>query len=82
VRTILATDTVPCTEEIRRRLPCLRVVPTVGYSAEVVYRLNAEQPLSSLLAPFEARRYLESRSESSREAGRSGLSRPRDQRTR
>jgi ribose-phosphate pyrophosphokinase len=58
VRTILATDTVPCTDEIRRRLPCLRVVPTVGYTAEVVHRLNADQPLSSLLQPFDARRYL------------------------
>jgi ribose-phosphate pyrophosphokinase len=61
VRTILAVDTVPCTEEIRRRLPCLRVVPSVGYAAEVVHRLNAEQPLSSLLSPFAAERYLAGR---------------------
>ncbi len=73
VRTIVVTDTIPCTEEIRRRLPCLRVVPTVGYTAEVVRRLNAEQPLSSLLAPFDPRRYLE---------GRSVLPRPADQQTR
>ena len=73
VRTILATDTVSCTDEIRRRLPCLRVVPTVGYSSDVVHRLNAEQPLSSLLAPFDAQRHLEGRSEPSR---------PGDQRTR
>lgn len=65
LKTILATDTVACTEEIRRRLPCLRVVPSVGYAAEVVHRLNAEQPLSSLLAPFDARRYLERREPSS-----------------
>jgi ribose-phosphate pyrophosphokinase len=82
VRTILVTDTVPCTDEIRRRLPCLRVVPTVGYTAEVVHRLNAEQPLSSLLAPFDARRYLEGRSGLSRPADRSEPSRPTDQRTR
>jgi ribose-phosphate pyrophosphokinase len=74
VRTILATDTVPCTEEIRRRLPCLRVVPTVGYTAEVVHRLNADQPLSSLLQPFDARRYL------SRVAA--GSDDPKDQRIR
>ncbi len=61
LKTILVTDSVPCTEEIRRRIPCLRVVPTVGYAAEVVHRLNAEQPLSSLLAPFDAQRYLEGR---------------------
>lgn len=73
VKTVLVTDTVPCTDEIRRRLPRLQVVPTVGYAAEVVHRLNAEKPLSSLLAPFDASRYLE---------GRRGPSRPKDQRTR
>ncbi len=61
VRTILATDTVTVTDEIRRRLPCLRVVPTVSYAAEVVHRLNAEEPLSALLAPFNAQTYLEAR---------------------
>jgi ribose-phosphate pyrophosphokinase len=61
VRTILATDTVTVTEEIRRRLPCLRVVPSVAYAAEVVHRLNAEEPLSALLAPFDALTYLEGR---------------------
>jgi ribose-phosphate pyrophosphokinase len=66
LKSILVTDTVPCTEEIRRRLPCLRVVPTVGYTAEVVHRLNAERPLSSLLGPFDARDYLARRSEHSR----------------
>jgi ribose-phosphate pyrophosphokinase len=59
VKTILVTDTVPLTDEIRRHIPCLRVVPTVRYAAEVVHRLNAEQPLSSLLASFDALRYLE-----------------------
>jgi ribose-phosphate pyrophosphokinase len=61
VRTILATDTVTVTEEIRRRLPCLRVVPSVDYAAEVVHRLNAEEQLSALLAPFDALTYLEGR---------------------
>jgi ribose-phosphate pyrophosphokinase len=56
---ILVTDTVPVSEEARRRLPCLRVVPSVAYAAEVVHRLNSELPLSSLLAPFDARAYLE-----------------------
>jgi ribose-phosphate pyrophosphokinase len=76
VSSILVTDTVPCTDEIRRRLPRLRVVPTVGYSAEVVHRLNAELPLSSLLAPFDARRYLERSSEPPRSTA------PAPQRTR
>jgi ribose-phosphate pyrophosphokinase len=62
LKTILVTDTVPCTEEIRRRLPCLRVVPTIAYTAEVVHRLNAEQPLSSLLGPFDARGHFAARS--------------------
>lgn len=61
VRTILATDTIPLSGEIRRRLPCLRVVPSAAYAAEVVRRLNAEEPLSSLLAPFDASAYLRSR---------------------
>jgi hypothetical protein len=52
---------VTVTEEIRRRLPCLRVVPSVDYAAEVVHRLNAEEQLSALLAPFDALTYLEGR---------------------
>jgi ribose-phosphate pyrophosphokinase len=66
VQSILVTDTVAVSEETRRRLPCLRVVPSVDYAAEVVHRLNAELPLSSLLAPFDARAYLERGSKSER----------------
>ncbi len=61
VRRILATDTVAVTDEILRRLPCLRVVPSVAYAAEVVHRLNAEEPLSALLAPFNVQAFLEGR---------------------
>jgi len=66
LKTLLVTDTVACGEEVRRRLPCLRVVPTVGYAAEVVSRLATEQPLSSLLAPFAARGYLAARAGAAR----------------
>lgn len=49
---ILVTDTLPCPAQVAARLPCLRVVPTVGMAAEAIRSLNAEQPLSPLLAPF------------------------------
>lgn len=49
---ILVTDSLPCPEGTARRLPCLRVVPTVGLAAEAVHRLSAELPMSPLLAPF------------------------------
>jgi ribose-phosphate pyrophosphokinase len=58
VGTILVTDTIPCTPEIRRRLPCLRVVSSTHLASEIVYRLNSELPLSSLLAQFNADDYL------------------------
>ena len=62
MRSILVTDTIPVSDEIRRRLPCLQVVPSVAHAAEVVHRLNAEEPLSALLAPFDAQAYLDDRS--------------------
>ena len=58
VRSILATDSIECTPEVRKRLSCLRVVSSVGLAAEIVHRLNAELPLSPLLAPFDAEAYL------------------------
>lgn len=58
ISNILVTDTLPCPEGTDRRLPCLRVVPSVSLSAEVVHRLSAELPLSPLLAPFNAADYL------------------------
>jgi ribose-phosphate pyrophosphokinase len=56
--TILVTDTVPCTQEVLQRLPCVKVVPSTGMAAEIVYRLNSEQPMSPLLAQFNADDYL------------------------
>ncbi len=56
--TILVTDTVPCTQEVVQRLRCVRVVPSTGMAAEIVYRLNSEQPMSPLLAQFNADDYL------------------------
>jgi ribose-phosphate pyrophosphokinase len=58
IDTILVTDTIPCTPEARAALPCLHVVPSTGLAAEIVHRLNGEQTLSSLLAPFNADDYL------------------------
>jgi ribose-phosphate pyrophosphokinase len=58
IGTILVTDTIPCTEEVLRKLPCMRVVPSSGMAAEIVHRLNSELPLSSLLANFNADDYL------------------------
>jgi ribose-phosphate pyrophosphokinase len=56
--TILVTDTVPGTREIARQLPCVQVVPSTGMAAEIVYRLNSELALSSLLERFNADDYL------------------------
>jgi ribose-phosphate pyrophosphokinase len=58
IGTILVTDTIPCTPEIRRTLPCLRVVSSTHLASEIVFRLNSELPLSSLLAQFNADDYL------------------------
>ena len=58
IGTILVTDTVPSTLEVMQRLPCVRVVPTTAMAAEIVYRLNSEQPMSPLLAQFNADDYL------------------------
>jgi len=56
--TILVTDTVPCTQEVLQRLPCVQVVPSTAMAAEIIYRLNTEQPMSPLLAQFNAEDYL------------------------
>jgi len=58
IRTLLVTDTIPCTQEVFEKLPCVRVVPSAHIAAEIVYRLNSELPLSSLLAQFNAYDYL------------------------
>jgi ribose-phosphate pyrophosphokinase len=58
ITSILATDTVPCGREVHDALPCLRIVPSVRLAADIVRRLNREQPLSPLLAPFNAFEYL------------------------
>jgi len=55
---ILVTDTVPCTQDLQKRLPCMRVVPSTAMAAEIVYRLTTEQPMSPLLAQFNADDYL------------------------
>jgi ribose-phosphate pyrophosphokinase len=56
--TILVTDTVQCSREVLKRLPCIRVVPSTQLAAEIIYRLNSELPLSPLLAEFNADSYL------------------------
>jgi ribose-phosphate pyrophosphokinase len=58
INTILVTDTVPCTREVLRKLPCVRVVPSTVMAAEIVHRLNSELPLSPLLSHFNAGDYL------------------------
>jgi len=58
VSSIVVTDTIPCTPEIRESLPCLQVIPSTSLAADIVYRLNNERPLSPLLAPFNADDYL------------------------
>lgn len=49
---ILVTDTLPCPADAAARLPCLRVVPSVGLAAEAIRRLSSELPLSPLLGPL------------------------------
>jgi ribose-phosphate pyrophosphokinase len=58
IGTILVTDTIPCTDEIRKKLPCVRVVSSTRLAAEIVFRLNSELALSPLLAEFNASDYL------------------------
>ncbi len=58
IGTILVTDTVPCTEEVLQKLPCVRTVHSTNMAAEIVYRLNSELALSPLLARFNADDYL------------------------
>lgn len=58
VQNILVTDTVECGTEVRKKFPCLQVVPSVRLAADIVQRLNHELPLSPLLAPFNAFEYL------------------------
>ncbi|MGA2378695.1 MAG: ribose-phosphate diphosphokinase [Spirochaetia bacterium] len=58
IGTILVTDTVPCTQEVFQKLPCVRVVPSTVMAAEIIHRLNSELPLSPLLAQFSAGDYL------------------------
>jgi ribose-phosphate pyrophosphokinase len=55
---IVVVDSVPCLDEVRHRLSCLRVVSSVGLAADIIHRLNAELPMSPLLAPFDAWEYL------------------------
>ena len=58
IGTILVTDTIPCTAQVRKRMPCIHVVSSGGLAAEIIYRLNSELPLSPLLAEFNADNYL------------------------
>ena len=58
IGSILVTDTIPCTPEIREKLPCLQVIPSTTLAAEIVFRLNNELALSPLLATFNADDYL------------------------
>ncbi len=58
IASILVTDTIPCTPEIRESLACLQVIPSTSLAADIVFRLNSELPLSPLLAPFNADDYL------------------------
>jgi ribose-phosphate pyrophosphokinase len=58
IGTILVTDTIPCTQEVLQKLPCVRVVSSTAMAAEIIHRLNSELPLSPLLAQFSAGDYL------------------------
>jgi ribose-phosphate pyrophosphokinase len=58
IGTIIVTDTIPCTMEIHRALPCIQVVSSTHLAAEIVFRLNSELALSPLLAEFNADDYL------------------------
>jgi ribose-phosphate pyrophosphokinase len=58
IGTLLVSDTVPCTQEVLQKLPCVRVVSSTGLAAEIIHRLHGELALSSLLAQFNADDYL------------------------
>jgi len=57
---VLVTDTVTCTEEVRRELPFLHVVSSARLSAEIVMRLHEEKSLSPFFESFDAWKYLSS----------------------
>ena len=58
IGTLLVSDTVPCTQEVLQKLPCVRVVSSTRLAAEIIHRLNSELALSPLLAHFNADDYL------------------------
>lgn len=58
INSILVTDTIPCTQEVMKKLPCVQVVSSAAMAADIVRRLNSELPLSALLASFNADDYL------------------------
>ncbi len=58
VNRILVVDSIPCVESVRKRLSCLHIVSSVGLAADIITRINAESPMSPLLAPFDAYEYL------------------------
>ncbi len=69
VRNILVTDTVECSDEVRKQLHGLQVVPSVRLAADIVQRLNNELPLSPLLTPFNAFEYLSAAGARTRRTG-------------
>jgi ribose-phosphate pyrophosphokinase len=57
IGTVAVMDTVPGSQEILERLPCVQLVRSTPQAAEIVYRLNSELALSPLLSAFNADDY-------------------------
>ncbi len=58
--TVLVTDTLDVSGDLKRRLPSLQVVSSARLSAELIMRMNEEQSLSPFFDDFHARTYLSS----------------------
>ncbi len=57
---LVVTDTVWIPDGIREKLPCLHVVSSTRLSAELIFNIHRDAPLSRYFLPFEARKYLSS----------------------
>jgi len=57
---LVVTDTIEITEELRLRMPFLRIVSACRLSAEIIKRIHEHESLSSLLDSFDAANYFES----------------------
>lgn len=57
---VVVVDTVPCSEELKNKMPFLHVVSSARLSAEIIMRMHEEGSLSPFFDPFNVDEYLSS----------------------